>query len=154
MPTSNWWPTCSQKSTIACWRCAKGNLGRAGRSQTKFHVKTQNYWKLVSCSLLLTLVFGDFLETVAVHFDDIWSLLIDDLLSHEIKILNKIEQKRSMDNMIEEQVQEQKYEVVDEFTTSQPDIPPKTFEEYKKSLKKKKKSKSKSKSRSKTRAWK
>jgi len=59
-----------------------------------------------------------------------------------------------MDNAVEEQVQEQEYEVVDEFTTSQPDIPPKTFEEYKKSLKKKKKSKSKSKSRSKTRAWK
>ena len=46
---------------------------------------------------LLELVFGDFLESVAIHFDEIFNLLVEDLLVDEVNNLNYIENKRSKD---------------------------------------------------------
>ncbi len=46
--------------------------------------------------LLLEKLFGHFLETVAVHFDDVWTLLLDELLEEEVMELNKLEITRSM----------------------------------------------------------
>jgi hypothetical protein len=40
---------------------------------------------------MLELVFGQFLEMVAIHYDDIFRLIVDDLLSDEVRELNRIE---------------------------------------------------------------
>ena len=40
---------------------------------------------------MLELVFGHFLEMVAIHYDDIYGLLIDDLMAEEVQELNEIE---------------------------------------------------------------
>jgi hypothetical protein len=41
------------------------------------------------------MIFSQFLETTAIHFDDIFRLLLDDLLSEEVEELNKAERRKN-----------------------------------------------------------
>ena len=51
---------------------------------------------------LLELVFSDFLESVAIYFDDIYAMIIDEILTNEVKVLNTIEQRKQYDRQLEQ----------------------------------------------------
>ena len=100
---------------------------------------------------LLEVVFGDFLETVAIHFDEIYALLVEDLLVEEINELNRIENRRLADLKKEVKKLEPR-ELIEDEVPIEPLKNPGLKSSLKKSKKKAKgKTKSKSKSRSRTR---
>lgn len=102
--------------------------------------------------LINGIVFGDFLATVAIYYDEIFALLVDDLLDDEVRNLNLIERKRS--RLIEHE-DEEKYEEEEEEVIVPKSIPKPVQSKSKiqSKVKKQAKPKTKSKPRSKTRKW-
>lgn len=52
------------------------------------------------------------METVAIYFDEIFALIVDDLLTSEVKILNAIERKKQQDREAEEAENQPEEEIV------------------------------------------
>mmetsp|Transcript_13080 Transcript_13080/g.14701 ORF Transcript_13080/g.14701 Transcript_13080/m.14701 type:complete len:113 (+) Transcript_13080:171-509(+) len=69
---------------------------------------------------LLEAVFGDFLETLAVHFDGIFELLVEDLLTDEVNNLNQIENRKYQDLMASSKQEETSAKTVKKKSTEVP----------------------------------